>query len=48
MLQRIAVVVLEPVLVTDHLPVELIDQRIDGGIHVVLNRFHVNVVAAHA
>jgi hypothetical protein len=41
-------VALDAVLVPQNLPVELVDQAVDRGIHVFLGRFGVQAVAAHA
>ena len=47
MFDRLAMVVLDSILVANDLPVELVDQRVDRRVHVVLKRLDVDVVAAH-
>jgi hypothetical protein len=43
--QRITVVIFKPIFVANHLAVELVHQRVNGGVHVFFNRLDMNVVA---
>lgn len=44
-LDRVAVVALHAILVANHLPVELVDQCVDGGIQVFVMRLDKDVLA---
>lgn len=44
-LDRFAVVALHAILMANHLPVELVDERVDSGIQVFMMRFDKDVLA---